>query len=365
MPIEARAADPFTTGNLLIGFSSIQWERLKSDGTYAAAVDFGILASEELAKEIETLTLESGASGTLAVVREIVTRIAPTLNVGIFNFRAELAELIFGSTDHVDVSANAAQVVTNDPVQIPTTLPTDTFVPLANSNVNAASFSGTSVTCAPIVAEIVGTGVGTTGAVSGDFKLKFKPLILGDVSSITVAGVAYTPVAALTAGNQVVVVVGTGATSGNLQFGVGGVAANVTGQILATYTPSHTFANLTDYVVDPLLGRIRFLLVDGGTDKLKNGQNMHVDYTYRRAAGVTLKPFTRNSVSGKLVIRHLTDIGSNFRWDIPSVSILLNGDALTFGADDFVTGSLTISIADAGGTNRFGTMQLSTEAQSA
>lgn len=367
MSIEARPVDQFTTDNLLIGLSQLTWERLLSDGTYAAAVDFGILASEELQKEVETISLEDGASGVLTVAREIVTRLAPSLVVEVFNFRPELAELIFGSTDHSSVTADAAAVVTNERIRIPTSLPNDTFVPLAHGRINNASFTGTSVTCASITAEIVGTGNGTTGAISGAFALDYKPNVIGNVTSITVGGVAFTPIAVGTAaaGNQVEVVVGTGSTSGNLQFFVGGVAANVTGQILATYTPSFSFANLTDYVVDPLLGRIRFLAVDGATDKVKSGQPMFVDYTYVRKAGVNLKPFTRNSVTGRLTYRHIPDIGSNFRWDIPSASLLVTDDALTFGAEDFVRGTLQIQINDAGGTDRFGTMFLASESQSA
>ena len=33
-------------------------------------------------------------------------------------------------------------------------------------------------------------------------------------------------------------------------------------------------------------------------------------------------------------------------------------DALTFGADDFVTGTLKMNINDNGGTDRFGTLEL-------
>lgn len=365
MPVESRPTDTFTKDNLLIGFSVVEFTPALAGGGFGTPVQLGILGGEELQKEIELLQLQRGDSGTLTVDRELISSITVKMQLEVFNFRADIAELIFGSSAGVAVSANPAQTVSNEPFTIPNSGANAerTFIGLANGDIDETALTGTSVTCAPIVAEAVGTGNGTTGAVSGDFALDFKPLVLGDVTSVTVNGVAFTPAAALTAGNQVVVVVGTGATSGNLQFGVGGVASNVTGPIVATYTPSHTFANLTDYVIDPLLGRIRMTNVNGATDKVKAGQNMLIDYTYNRKAHVELKPFTRTQVDGKATIKHLTDIGVNFIWNIPSASILITDDALTFGAEEFGTATLALNVNDAGGTNRFGTLELSSETQ--
>lgn len=362
MPIETRPSDDFTTDNLLIGFSRVEFERLLSDGSFATPVDMGILANESLEKEVTTLQLPDGQSGSISVAREFVTRIEPKLQVELFNFQPLIAELIFGSTDNVAVVKDAAKTVTNEIIQIPTSNPTQSFIPLANSEIDDTSFTGTSVTCATITNEKVGTGDGIKGGVDGDFSLAFKPLVLGDVTSITVGGTAQTIVSTEPAAGEVQVTVGTGSTSGQLDFGTIPPAG---AEILATYTPSHSFAKLTDYVTDPLFGRIRFLSVGGSTDALKAGQKMFVDYTYNQRAGVNLKPFTRLSSSGKLTIRHLPDIGSNFKWTIPSVSIVLTGDALQFGAEDFVKATLQITINDAGGTDRFGTLFLADETQSA
>ena len=287
------------------------------------------------------------------------------MQLEVFNFRADIAELIFGSTDGVAVSADPAASVVDEQFIIPNSgaEAERTFIGLGNGDIDEATFVGTSITADTRTNEAVGTGDGTSGDTSGDFSLDFKPLVLGDVAEITVAGVDFAVVATFTSGNEVIVDVGTGATSGDLQFGVGGGAANVTGAILATYTPSHSFANLTDYVVDPTLGRIRMLNVNGSTDALKGNQPMLADYSYDRKASIDLKPFTRTQVDGKVTIKHLTDIGVNFIWTIPSATILITDDALTFGAEEFGTATLALNVNDAGGTDRFGTLALSSETE--
>lgn len=361
MPIESRPSDTFTKDNLLIGFSVVEFTPAAS----GVPVQVGILSGEELQKEVEVLQLQRGDSGTLTVDRELISSIEVTMQLEVFNFRADIAELIFGSTDGTIVSADPAASVVDDPFTIPITDAINSFVGLSNGDIDETTFVGTSVTAATRTDEAVGTGDNTLGDSSGDYSLDYKPLIVADVASITVAGVTYTPiaVAAAASGNEVEVVVGTGATSGDLQFFEGGVAANVSGEILATYTPSHAFANLTDYVVDPKLGRIRVLSVDGGSDALKSGQPMYADYSYNRRATTDLKPFTRTQVDGSCTIKHLTDIGVNFIWTVPSATILITDDALTFGAEEFGTATLALNINDAGGTDRFGTLELASETE--
>jgi len=367
MPIESRPSDQFTKDNLLIGFSVVEFTRALPGGGFDAPVQIGILSGEELQKEVETLQLQRGDSGTLTVDRELISSVEVTMQLEVFNFRADIAEFIFGSTDGVVVSADAAASVVDDAFVIPNNGADAerTFVDLSNGDIDESTFVGTSVTCATITDEAVGTGDGTTGSTLGDFELDFKPLVVGDVASITVGGVSFTPVAigAAASGNEVEVDVGATATSGQLEFNVGGTPSNVTGAIVATYTPSHAFANLTDYVVDPVLGRIRMLNVNGATDALKGNQNMLADYDYNRRATTNLQPFTRTQVDGKCTIKHLTDIGVNFIWTIPSATILITDDALTFGAEEFGTATLALSINDAGGTDRFGTLELASETQ--
>ena len=362
MSLESRPSDTFTKDNLLIGFSVVEFTP-----TGGTPVQLGILSGEELQKEVETLTLERGDSGTLTVDRELISKIEVTMQLEVFNFRADIAELIFGSTSGVVVSADAAASVVNDPFTIPDTgaEAERSFIGLSNGDIDEATFIGSSVTCAPRTDEAVGTGDGTTGSTTGDFSLDYKPLVIGDVTSVTVGGVSYDPVTAATStALECVLVVGTGSTSGDMHFvDAAGTPINVTGAIVATYTPSHAFANLTDYVVDPARGRIRMLNVNGASDALKGGQPMLADYSYNRRATTNLKPFTNTQVDGSCTIKHLTDIGVNFVWTIPSATILITDDALTFGAEEFGTATLALNINDAGGSDRFGTMELASETE--
>lgn len=366
MPIQPRPSDQFTRDNLLLGFSIVEFEPKLSGGGFGTAVPLGILASEALQKGVETLQLERGDAGTLTVDREIVSRLEVSLALETFNFRQDLAQYIFASGLVSPIVADPAASVVDEEVQVPSGANAgSSFINLNNADIDETSITGTSLTCKAISQELVGTGNGTSGSASGDFALAFKPLVVGDVTSVTVGGVAYTPIAtgAAAAGNEVEVEVGTGAASGNLQFFVGGVAANVTGEILADYAPSHAFALNTDYSLDPLLGKIRFFNVNGATDALKSLQLMEFDYTYSQKAGVKLEPFTQSTFEGRAVIRHLTDLGVNFVWTIPSVTIRITDDDLTFGAEDFAVAALRLNVNDAGGADRFGKLELSSETQ--
>lgn len=366
MPISPRPADQFTRDNLLLGFSVVSFEPALTGGGFGTAVPLGILSGEALQKAVETLTLERGDSGPLTVDREIVSRLEVNFQLETFNFRADLAQYIFGSDVLTAVVSDPAKVVTDEEFQLPSGADAgEVFTSLNNGSIDESSITGTSLTCKAISQEDVGTGDGTTGDASGDFALAFKPLLVADVTSVTVNSVAYTPIAtgAAAAGNEVEVEVGATAVSGNLQFFVGGVAVNVTGPILADYAPSHAFALNTDYSMDPLFGRIRVFNIDGGTDALKSLQLMEMDYTYEQKAGYNLTPFTQREFEGRASIQHLTDIGVNFDWQAPSVTIRLTDDDLTFGAEDFATATLRMNINDAGGSQRFGTLFLANEVQ--
>ena len=361
MPAQARPSDTFTRDNLLIGFSIVEFTPAGG-----SAVQLGILQGEELQKTIETIQLQRGDSGLLTVDREIVSSFEASLSLNLFNFRSDIAQYIFSSSTPVAVSPSTV-AVSNEPFLAPSgTQASNTFTSLSKINILESGPTPT-LSAQPVVAEAVGTGTGTTGAVSGDFKLKYKINVLADLTSVTVNGVTFTPVAAFTAGNQVIPTVGTGATSGNLQFGVGGVAANVTGPIVASYTPSFAPVLNTNFFIDPIGGRIRVIGIDGntGTGFFKSLQPLRTSYSYTAVASNTLQPFTQLQKDGSAVIRHLTDYGINFIWTIPSVTIRQTDDALTFGADDFATATLQMNINDAGSPNRFGTMTLYSETQAA
>lgn len=379
MPLEARGSDTFTRDNLLLGFSTVEFIP-RVAGVLGTPVDIGLLSGQEMAKEVNLLTLPDGRAGTVSVNRELLSSLEPSFNLSTFNFRKDVAQYIFGasSTGFADVVADAAAAVTDEGVTVPAgSLASSTFANLVNGEIDDTAGNLT-LTCAPIVSEAVGTGDGTSGDASGDFALAFKPALIGEVTAVTVAGVTYAPIAvgAAASGLEVEIVVGVGATSGDMQFFNATVATNVTGAILATYTPVPALeedfaATSPDMLLDPLLGRIRFPLIDSaasknGTALIRQGQNLLLDYLYSRKAHTTLKPFTQGGgvFEGAATIKHLPDVGMNFIWTVPAASIRIDDNALTFGSDDFGIGTIVLNILDAGGTDRYGTMQLANETQS-
>lgn len=371
MPVQPRAGDTFTRDNLLLGFSQIEFTPTGS----ATPVPLGILSSQALQKVVETLQLPKGDSGTITIDREIVSRIEPSFVVETFNLRSDVARYIFGSDVVTAVTADAAAAQSDD-VTIPGSDPFDRFVSLSRGDIDESTVE---VTCQTITAEDVGTGDG----VANDFVLDYKVKAVADVTSVTVGGVAYTPVGvgAAAAGNEVEVVIGEvdgghPTTSGSLEFFVGGVSTPPPNgdAIVATYTPSFSttgtdIVNLTDFVFDPVLGNIRFLDPAGADNSpfrtTGDQQPLTVAYDYDRKSHVVFQPFRQNSFDGSAVIRHLPDIGVNFIWTVPSATIRVTDDELTFGVDDLATGTLQLNINDAGGTNRFGTIEYSSEPEAA
>ena len=377
MPVEPRPEDQFTRDNLLLGFSVVEFEPELPAGGFGAAVPLGILSSEALQKEVEIIELERGDAGTLTVDREVISKLKPSFQIETFNLRADVAQYVFGSSSLTPVVADAAATVTDDPVTAPTGADAlRTFLALSQADVAAGSFT---VNGDAIVAENV-TNVTGDGTTLGDFQLQYKPFILGDITllrEITAAGVlvrTFVPQAgAPTSEFEAQVQVGLGVDSGEMDLFQAVAAGNT---IEATYQPTNVgveddnSAATADFIIDPLLGNIMFRRLDtfGTPDAIsafREGQPVVCDYTYSRKASTTLLPFRQNSFERRVTIRHLTDIGVNFVWAIPSATIRLTDDDLTFGAEDFATATLILNINDAGGTNRFGTLDLSSEPQAA
>ena len=366
MPVQPRPADAFTRGALLLGFSVIEFTPTGS----IVPVPLGILASESLQKEVETLPLEDGSAGLLTVNRELISRFAPSMSLELFNFSPQVARFILGSDIATPVVAEPAAAESVD-VTVQLGVPAPAFLALGAFGDIDESMVAPIV--APIVDEIVGVGAAGVGGTQGDFALNSKVLVIGDVSTITVAGVSIPVVAGSTpAVGEVAVEVGleddivTG--SGALTFGTNVIPA-VGEQILATYSPSFTLTLNTDFTVDPIFGRIRFIKsgADAGAFRAvpANDVVMRVPFEYARRASTTLNPFQQLTFDWSAVIRHLPDVGINFIWPIPSVTIRITDDDLEFGAEDFARAALQLNINDAGGTTRFGQIALSSEAESA
>lgn len=374
MPVEPRATDTYTRDNLLLGFSQVYFTPALTGGGYGTQVPLGILSGQELQKTVETLELERGDAGLITVDRELVSKLTTQFQLQTFNFRKDLAQYIFASSTLTNVTADASASVVNESFALPSTNPFLTFVDLDRGDLDESTIE---VTCATITDEAVGTGDG----VSNNFVLDYKVKAVGDVTSVTVGSTSYTPIAsgAAAAGNEVEVVVGEvdgshPTTSGSLEFHVGGVSTPPpSGQaIVATYTPSFSttgtdIVNLTDFVVDPILGRIRMLDPTGADNSpfrtTGDSQPLEIDYDYNRKAHAVLQPFTQNVFEGKAAIKQLTDVGVNFVWSVPSASIRITDDALTFDAADFAVATLILNILDAGGSDRFGTLEWSSESE--
>ncbi len=364
MSAEPRPTDVLTPENFMIGMPIVEFAPTVN-GVQQPFISLGVIDEAELAKDLEFITMENGAPGIRTTVLELVSKIDAQLEVKCFNLSAQILQFVLGGKTLSATSANPTAAVTNETVKT-TSDPLD-FLDLANRGLNSGSVV---VTAAKNTDEAVGTADGTKGAVSGDFALKYKVNAVGDVTSVTAElnGVvtSYTPVAALTAGNQVVVAVGTGATSGNLQFGVGGVATNVpAGSVIkATYEPSFALtlgvAAPDDYTVDLKNGRLRVIheaLKSTGTQPIIAGQSVFVDYTYNRLAYSSFQPFTQPTFRGAARIRLLSDQGANIVWDVPLAQLQISGDSLEFDDENFMTADMTLQLLDAEGTARYGTVK--------
>lgn len=345
--------NPSTSDNVQVGMPTVEFAASLGGGVFAAFRDLGIINSAAIAKELNLITLENAQSGTAKVVREDVQRFESRLNIGVHDHGGENMKLIFASATRTPISAGVAAIV-NEIVF----LQADTIEWSDLANALVLKTPAVVTDPAPLTDEAVGTGDGTTGDTAGDFSLDFKPFILGDVTSITVAGVAFTPVASFVSGNEVIVTVGTGAASGELQFGVGGVAANVTGAILATYEPTHTLVENTDYIIDYADGRIRVEDLTAGSAPLRANQPVEVDYSHTTFTGDTISPYTQFVFAGRARVKLLTDIGINMRWTIPSVNLRLTDDEFTFNREEFQESQLSLTLVDDGTATPFGTMDI-------
>lgn len=355
--IETRptTANAETIDNLFIGMPFVDIALQNSDGSFGNWRNLGIVETAAIAKEIELASLKSAQSGTDVLVRELVRSFEARLNVGVFDFAKENFWLFMAADDSTVADLTASPTVIVDESQTLNTAGATSWTDLNN-----VPTAWTSLDPGTETAEAVGTGDGTLGQVSGEYSLDYKVAAVSDVTSVTVAGVAYTPVAvgAATSGDEVEVVVGTGADSGDLRFSTASSYADVTGAIVATYTPTHTFTENTNYVVDYEAGRIRPINISEATTLMKPGQTVLADYTHQQASGSTLVPFTKFVFTAKCRVRQLTDVGINFTWEIPLVNVRLTDDDFEFSRDEFGVGNVSVTMVDDGSATPFGTIYL-------
>ncbi|MCP4251068.1 MAG: hypothetical protein GY778_28860 [bacterium] len=363
MPVQQVPNDPAILTNTFFGMPVIEFGPELSTGGFGPYQLLGNIDSAALAKELETIALENSQGGARTTVLEIVTKLDPQMNVATFTLSAATLQYILGSANVTPVSADPVAAITDEEV-VTTTDPED-FMNLAHQLLNSGSVA---VDPAAIVEEQVGIGDGTSGDTSGDFTLDYKLFAVADVTSVTVTQgstvTAYTPIAtgAAAAGNEVEVEIGLTGISGDLQFFQGGVAVNVTGSIAADYQPSFVLTEglaggLDDYLMDLKNGRIQVhheATKATGAQPLIATQPVFVDYTYDRLAHNLLAPFSQREFLGRARIRHLSDIGINIIWNVPSAQILIDDTDFAWNDEDFATGSLALKLLDDGSAEPYG-----------
>ena len=356
--VQTRPADIITEDFLYLGLPVIEFAFELSSGAFGAYFGLGIPDSAEVQKSLQFAQLRNAQSGTSKLVRELVRQFDATIQVGTFRHSGENMQLMFASASLVDVNTGVV-AVTDDPFQMTTDI--QDFLDLANQMLVEPLAAG--VECDDIVDEIVGVGDGTLGAADGEYALDFKPLAHDDCTALTVGGVAWSVIAvgAEAAGNEVTVKdYGDDTTNaGDLQFFTDAVGVDVTGEILATYRPTHASVENTDYVVDYKAGRVRMLLV-GATDPLKLNQPMRADYSYNEAEHQLIKPFSQFIFAGRARIRMLTDVGANLIWTIPKAQVRLTEDAFVFNRDDFTVTTLALQLLEdtTSATDPYGGMEV-------
>ena len=215
--------------------------------------------------------------------------------------------------------------------------------------------------------ENVGTGDGVLGPTTGDFSLDFKISVIGDVTLYqeTLGTVVTDRTADLVAGaapmtTEIGIEVGATIASGDITYFAG--EAPAAGTIIeVSYEPSFATVLNTDFTVDPLPGRVRLLdfeTTTPNTEPFRQFQPMEADYDYNQIERDEIQPFTQFTFAGQTRVRLLTDVGINIIWVVPSSSVRLTDDAFTFNSEEFQVTTLTVDLLDAGGSTRFGTMEI-------
>ena len=360
MSVQPRPTDTLTVDFLQLGMPYVEFAPSLGSGAFGPFRSFGVVDSAEVAKTIELVTLRSAQSGVSVKLRELVRQFDAVLNVGLFQHSPENMQLMFGSASLTDVVANPAASVVGDPFQASDN--SEDFLDLANQLIDESTVV---LTADEIADEPVGTGAGGTfGETLGDFALDFKILVIGDVSSYveTTAGVPLERVGDLVAGGapaggQIGIIVGAVATGGEIIYPAAEAPASGV-LITATYEPTFATALNTDFTTDPQPGRIRVIFLDGAGDAFKSFQPLEADYDFEQLDHENIQPFTQFVFAGQTRIRLLTDVGINLIWTIPSSSVRVTDDAFTFNREEFQVTQLVIDILDAGGSTRFGTMQI-------
>ena len=362
MSVQPRPTDTITVDFLQLGMPYVEFAPSLGSGAFGPFRSLGVVDSAEIAKTIELATLRSAQSGVSVKLRELVRQFDAVLNVGLFQHSPENMQFMFGSATLVDVVSDPALSVVGDPFVL--TDDNEDFLDLANQLVDESTVV---VTADQQVLEAVGTGDGVLGPTTGDFALDFKISVIGDVTLYqeTTGTVVVDRTTDLVAGaapmaGEIGIQVGATIPSGEITYAAGEAPAS--GVIIeATYEPTFATVLNTDFTVDPSPGRVRLLdfeTTTPNTEPFRQFQPMEASYDFQEIAHDDITPFTQLVFQGQTRVRLLTDVGINLIWTVPSSSIRVTDDAFTFNRDEFQVTTLVIDLFDAGGSVRFGTMEI-------
>ena len=338
--------DTVTTDNIFSGMPFISFSPKVNGAGYDPYIPFGVVDGSELQRTVDKLEVGTSQHGTRRLVKELVQNLEQRLQVQVFGFSAIIMGYFIGSKIATAVTANASQAVTGDAQWMPSTNPTQQFITLSNRDVAEPL---TSIAPDAVTLEFIGTGDGSIGEDSGDFELAYAILILSDITlyqETSASGVVTDRTADLVttgvATGKINVVVGAGATSGEFEYFTAEAPASGT-TIEVTYTPSFEISDFTlntDYIMDPLEGRVRFLT----SDELRAGQPVTFGYDYDRKSHTLIQPGTQTSFDGRLRIEHLTThYGINLTWDVPNVTLHITDDAFAWARDEAALATLSFT----------------------
>jgi hypothetical protein len=379
MSVIPRLDDPITELHAQLGLPFLQFAPQLPSGAFGPFRNLGIVDNAEIAKELNNVELPSFHSGVDVLVRELVQRFRGTINVGVLNFEPANMQLALASASLTNVGA-ATVTIADDSFVL--TDDNQDFLELDNQLVTEQV---TAVTCGQITDESVGTATAAAdGDTLGDFTLDFKPLDHLDVTKIVVTdGVTGVATEYSTTGTGDIIGLGAAVAglevevedflddatnAGRLRFNSGGAptALSVGSTVTATYKPSHTFTENTDFVVDYKAGRVRMGLNDlrfnpdtePNALELKSFQPMEADYDHTEFDHGLINPFTQFVFPGKAQLLLLPDIGINIVWPIPKVSVRLTDDSFTFSKDTPGVLQLAVQLLNNGGVNPYGSAMI-------
>lgn len=357
MGIQSRPADSITVNWAQFGMPYVEFAPLLSSGAYGPYRGLGVIASAEIANDLNIVPLPSTQSGRMVKLREFVQSIDATINLTTRQHSPDNLQLIFGSSSLTSVSGGT-ETSTDEQFQL--TDDEHDFLDLDHQLVDEATVV---VSAAPVADEAVGTGNGTLGGTLGDFSLDFKQKVYGDITAFTVGGVSR--LAQLENGTTpsdadhiAIPAFATDPGDANkLIFGANEIPANGAA-IVASYEPSHAFVLNTDFSVDPKHGRVRMFDVGAAADALSDFQMMEATYDYEEIVHSEIVPWSQLIFEGRTRIRMLSDQGINIIWVIPATSIRPTSDPYTFDDENPAVANLAIALLDNGTSAPYGTMEL-------